>query len=227
MKNFYQTPGILLLTAFFTFFQSELMGQPITVCASGCDHETIQAAIDAADELDIIEVGPGTYEEAIDLNVEGITLQSEDGASETTIKGTGSAASAATVRITADNVTIDGFTIDNENAEAGCISGGNDAADALIKNNVLINSARGVRGDFYGRFGTGLEIENNVFDGVTRGVTNSENWGSVTVTNNEFLNIGANAVSFGSGITQVDFTGNEFENVAGRHVANYEETSDF
>ena len=36
-------------------------GNTLTVCASGCDYTTIQAAIDAATDGDIIKIGEGTY----------------------------------------------------------------------------------------------------------------------------------------------------------------------
>ncbi|MFV9677836.1 MAG: hypothetical protein ACNYVW_09330, partial [Methanosarcinales archaeon] len=40
----------------------------ITVCHSGCDYASIQAAVDAADSGDTIEVHSGTYYENVDVN---------------------------------------------------------------------------------------------------------------------------------------------------------------
>ena len=209
-------------------------GQPVIVkdgttldIKSG--HTAIQEGIDAAAPGDVIEVSPGTYEETIDINVEGLTIVSTDGAAETIIKGVGpsNSPSGATVRITANDVTLDGFTVDNEGGDRGCVSGGNNAENTTLQNNTFTNSARGVRGDFYGRFGAGLLIHNNTFDGVERGITNTEDIPSITVTDNTFEDIGANGVSFGSGVNTVTITGNTFSNTGQRHILNYEPTNNF
>ncbi len=72
---------------------------------------TVQAAIDAAMPGDLILVGPGLYEERIDLGGKAIELRAEDGPEVTTLSGT----SAGTV-ITCDSgetgaTVIEGFTV--------------------------------------------------------------------------------------------------------------------
>lgn len=200
---------------------------PVENLTQNLFYESIQSAINAAESGDVIEVDPGTYSETIDLKVAGVTLRATGTAAETIIQGSGTAAAAATVRITANDVTVEGFTIDNVGKDAGCISGGNNAANVRILKNVIRNSGRGVRGDFYGTFGGGLVIDQNTFDTIGRGVTNTENIASITVTDNVFKNIAANGVSFATGVTSAVFTGNSFENVTGRHVANYQSGNGF
>ncbi len=80
----------------------------------GTTHSTIQAAIDAASSGDIIEVGPRTYAESVNIGT-SVTLASTDGAAATIIDGIG----ATVIDITADNVTIDGFTITNPDGKRG------------------------------------------------------------------------------------------------------------
>ena len=42
------------------------------------DHETIQAAVDAAEPGDLILVGPGVYEEAVNVETDGLTIRGLD-----------------------------------------------------------------------------------------------------------------------------------------------------
>src|SRR5690606_37461702 len=42
------------------------------------DHETIQAAVDAAEPGDLVLIGEGVYEEAVDVTTEDITVRGVD-----------------------------------------------------------------------------------------------------------------------------------------------------
>ena len=55
-----------------------------TVCASGCDHTTIQAAVDAADDGDVIKVAEGIY---TDLHLRGAITQVVYVSTTVTIRG--------------------------------------------------------------------------------------------------------------------------------------------
>ena len=81
------------------------------------DHDTIQAAINAAvDTGDEIAVGPGTYAESIDFGGKAVRLYSSGGPDATTINGNGAfhVVKCAT-REGADTV-LEGFTITGGNA---------------------------------------------------------------------------------------------------------------
>jgi hypothetical protein len=71
-------------------------------------YDKIQAAIDEASVGDTIEVAAGTYMESIIINKANLTLKSKDGADKTIIDADGA---RNAVKITADGVTVDGFTI--------------------------------------------------------------------------------------------------------------------
>lgn len=59
---------IIVLFSLFIFSTSNLTAATLTVCASACDHTTIQAAINAASNDDTIEIGAGTYLEQLYIN---------------------------------------------------------------------------------------------------------------------------------------------------------------
>ncbi len=79
------------------------------VSNSAFEKSTIQAAINAADDFDIIEVMPGIYDESIDLDAR-VYLFSADGARSTIIDG--GARNDRVVDLAAEAV-IEGFTIRN------------------------------------------------------------------------------------------------------------------
>ncbi|AEH61638.1 hypothetical protein Mzhil_1803 [Methanosalsum zhilinae DSM 4017] len=114
---------------------------------------SIQDAIGAAEAGDTIEVSEGTYNDDLTIDKASLTIRSLSGPAETTIMG-------ATVKVAADDVTIDGFTIDNEGGER--VVGPGSTSNTTIKNNVLVNSMRGIQGDWYG-IPADLTILNNVF----------------------------------------------------------------
>jgi len=75
----------------------------------GVDHfAAIEAAVDAASPGDTILVAAGIYTENVEVD-KSVTIQSQDGASETTVDG--STTEGHTFNVTADNVNISGFTV--------------------------------------------------------------------------------------------------------------------
>jgi hypothetical protein len=77
------------------------------------DHATIQAAINAATNGDIILVAPGTYNEAINFNNKALTLESTGGPGVTTLNAAGANTSAVTIPTPtqAGTVTFRGFKV--------------------------------------------------------------------------------------------------------------------
>ena len=60
MKNAGLAGAIALCATALTY---PSFAETITVCETGCDHTSIQAAIDAAEEGDVIEIGAGVWME--------------------------------------------------------------------------------------------------------------------------------------------------------------------
>jgi parallel beta-helix repeat protein len=83
----------------------------LTVCPSGCDFSTIQAAINAAQTGDTITVSSGAYAENLTITT-SLTLQGAD-PTTTIIDGSGGVPSQLPVILVqnTENVTITGFTI--------------------------------------------------------------------------------------------------------------------
>ena len=112
----------------------------------GTDYCSIQAAIDAADPCDSISVDPGSYAENVVIN-KSLTLSgpfsgtagfdvSRDGTGEAVI----SPATGRAVRVNADDVVFDGFTVQNVNDTAissGANYGGGSDNVQVINNRVL------------------------------------------------------------------------------------------
>ena len=57
------TSPLLLLLPTFAAITTIASAESITVCTKGCDHTSIQAAIDAAEVGDVIEIGAGVWRE--------------------------------------------------------------------------------------------------------------------------------------------------------------------
>ena len=108
---------VALLFILLVILPSAMLGARFIVPVEGApgiievprDYNTIQAAIDAAKSGDIIKVASGTYDECVTVDKSSLTLVGED--SCTTIIN--SSGTYHVVYVTADNVYISGFTIQN------------------------------------------------------------------------------------------------------------------
>ena len=110
---------ILVLILFSSYYNSQ--AATLTVCASGCDHTTITAAIAAASAGDIIDIQDATHTEAGITVDKDLTIQGQ-GQTTTTVQAAATQA-AATDRVFTVNtglvVTFQNFTIQNGNLASG------------------------------------------------------------------------------------------------------------
>ena len=110
---------------------------PVHNINSNAYFATIQGAIDAASASDTIEVSPGTY--GLIQVAKPLTIISTNGPDLTTIDG--GAMTSDSVYVTANNVRIEGFTIENGNSGVSL----NGCSGAVVTgNNIVQNGLAGV-----------------------------------------------------------------------------------
>jgi hypothetical protein len=151
----------------------------ITVCSGGgCDYSTIQAAIDAAEAGDVIEVAPGTYTENVIINVASITLNGANAiinpntgsrTSESIIDGT---LSIGTPYDTYSGITVAGFTIEAQVGPIQTVWAEGAGDNLTFSNNIVVSDAGKTYGMMTGTANpgqlskqSGWNILNNKFDG--------------------------------------------------------------
>ena len=196
----------MILTGLFTIFF------PIKTCVasgntlnvgSGQAYSTIQAAINDANESDTVYVYSGTYNENIVID-KSITLTGA-GKSITTISGSGE----YTIKITANNVAISGFKIQNKVK-------GNGNGVYLISSNSNTITDNTIEGNNVGIYFSNSDsniihdntIQNNNANGVYLTSTSSSN----TFYKNYFLdNTNYNAVDYNSNTWSYNSEGNYWD----------------
>lgn len=124
------------------FNASAETGLPVHNIDTGLDYLTIQEAIDANETLDghTIMVDAGVYYEHLMVH-KAVSLVGEN-STETFVDGNGT---GTVVYITADNVKISGFTVQNGGNVTGC--SGIHVADSVgvnISRNIIRNNLRGI-----------------------------------------------------------------------------------
>ncbi|MGC9514648.1 tetratricopeptide repeat protein [Methanocrinis sp.] len=101
---------IFSFLAVLALFLAGALAATITVGPEGCDHVSIQAAIEAASPGDVVEVGGGTYRENLVVDMPIVLRGAGDG-TEKPIVDAGGRGSAVT--LVADGVRLEGFVLEN------------------------------------------------------------------------------------------------------------------
>jgi len=160
-------------------------------------YSTIQQAIDAAVDGDVIEVGPGTYAEAITLNEPNITVKSTDGAATTIITTpTGVLTTGVQVLANMGTVTFDGFTVSNF-TESGIVQPyANAAGTAFIVKNNVITPANGYLRNGIQVSGDGSQVTGNIVNGAP--LTDSWSSSGILAVNGSNILIEGNTISGGT-----------------------------
>ncbi|MBA2693214.1 MAG: hypothetical protein H0U65_12105 [Rubrobacter sp.] len=198
-------------------------------CSAPPNNTTIQAAVDAAAAGDTILVCAGTYTENVSVNKENLTiLGAQSGVDarmprlETdgeSIVQSGGAGSVATFFVQANEVAINGFTIQGGNSAAG-ISLATQSSGYQILNNIIQNNTQGL---FLNSSGvTQTIVQQNLFKtnnvaGSSSGTGIYSDAGSknVLVNENKFVDNGTASLNFaGAAGTQSNLaiTNNEADN---------------
>jgi hypothetical protein len=220
--------GVIILV-FVVGMVSIAAGRSIYVDDDGpADFNTIQAAIDDPCTInsDEIEVAPGTYNEAINLNGKAVRLYSSGGPEVTTIDGTGHNHVVQCVSGEDDNTVLEGFTITGGNAIWG---GGmyNRGSSPTVTNCIFsVNWAEGEGGGM-ANFDNEPMVTNCIFSGNSAeyGGGGMHNYRSTTTVTNCIFS--GNSASRGGGmenfnhssttVTGCTFTGNSASFGGGMH----------
>ena len=177
--------------------------------------QSIQQAIDDANDGDQIEVAPGTYFEAVDFKGKAVRLYSSDGPEVTTIDANGLDASVVTCTSGEDaNTVIQGFTITagtgTTRARPGLEYGGGmynvNSSPAVKDCNFTKNSVAGDGGGMYND-GANPRLVNCTFtanSAALKGGGMSNFNSSPTVTNSTFTGSSAGHVGGGFEIKVTD-----------------------
>ena len=186
-----------------TVSAATLYVNPDGVCGgnSPC-YTTIQAAINAANNGDTIKVADATYNEAVDIN-KSLTLQgAQAGVDARTRSGSESTItnSCGPVRIEADNVTLDGFTVEGSTDPDPCTLAGiwmnpsfsSTQGGAQILNNIVQNNISGIELDNTGALPAKVQYNlirnnNNPGPGSGNGIQANFVLANATIDNNKFI----------------------------------------
>jgi len=167
------------------------------VCPSGCQHTSIQTAVDSTSSGGTIIVGAGTYNETVTIG-DNKTLFALEGPKNTIIDATD--LNSSVIKHTRNSMHIEGFTIRGGSNDYG---GGIRLSSGVvtIKNNVIRDNTATIGGSAVGggyRYGTTAYLYNNI---ITNNISTGPSgtvaaWGMKEVRGNIFSD---NQVNSGSG----------------------------
>lgn len=130
----------------------------ITVGSGGCNYNSIQKAIDAAKPRDMIEVESGSYYENVDINKQLIVKGIDTGHGMPIIDAIRIKEENAAVKLSSDNIVLEGFEIINARMDGIEMISGNNS----IINNNLTNNYCGIDLN-----GNDLTANNNIINNNT------------------------------------------------------------
>jgi len=133
------------------------------------DYVTIQSAVDAAYEDDIVTVRAGTYYGSVHIFNKNISLKSISGADSTIIDGQNDS-NAVTFNLVGSSTVLDGFTLTNGLIRGIYINGSPTVRNCIIVNNDVFNNtySTGIRTGLAGTIENCI-IKNNIGSGITIG----------------------------------------------------------
>ena len=200
MKKLFAFSRILLIVAvLFGLWgvlpvERNVQAATITVCSSGCDYTTIQAAVNAAQNGDVIEIKTGTYTSGTINIAKSLTIK---GIEDDVVIEAGSSGGYG-LEIQANNFTIENVKLqNNNNANYGLkISGSNNVTVKDVEVTGFARSGVDLIGcntasienvNSHDNGGVGIAISNST-NITLNGITTSDNvWGGVGLfTNKDF-----------------------------------------
>jgi parallel beta-helix repeat protein len=183
----------------------------------GTGYDTIQAAIDSANDGDTIEVQPGTYSENVTIpgSSSGITVQTTGDYTNTTIN------TAAGVNVNGSNSTVDGFSVvKTSNDSTGLVyvsGGGSTISNCRIDGNGNVTGTN-ASGSGAVEVQANATVNKNIIENAAQGIRLVGSSNQTTATDNIIRSTNDNAVrgeTFGGAginVTDSSVTGNDIIN---------------
>ncbi len=138
--------------------------RPVKNIISNMEYCTIQPAVDGASPNDILEVSNGTYYENVTINKIGLVVRNATGA----VPIIDASGNGVVVNITADNVSLEGFTLTGSGTtafDAGVFL--NSVSGCTITGNTMQNNANGIAVAVgSGNIITSNDVNNNSLYGI-------------------------------------------------------------
>jgi hypothetical protein len=214
--------SLISTTYAFPSIHSSLSSSTVfTVCPNGppaCDHNAIQAAVNAASAGDTVLVMPGTYHERISLGLgrNDIWLKSQAGPEVTIIDGANVSAppnQAVEIRNNSGN-RLEGFTIRGTNNFGTGLGGGLwllNVSSTKVSANIIEDNLAAYGGGIYIGNSQGVSLERNVIQ------NNSSDHGSAVCLNGAIVTatqnlIQGNVTNGGAGIIHLIDSSLDLEN---------------
>jgi hypothetical protein len=200
---------------------------PDGVCGgnSPC-YATIQAAIDAAVAGDTIDASDGFYDESVDIN-KSLTLNgAQHGVDARNRSGAESVInhSCSPVQIHADNVTLDGFTVQGSTQADPCTIAGiwtnpgfsSTQGGHQILNNIIQNNISGIEFDNTGTIpakvqGNLIRNNNNNGPGSGNGIETNFGLANATIDKNAFIGQTNTSILFAAPVSSVTISNNTLD----------------
>ncbi|KAF5435526.1 CASH domain-containing protein [Candidatus Methanophagaceae archaeon] len=179
-----------------------------TVCPSGCNYTSIQAAIDAAEPGNTIEVYSGTYYEIVNVTKRLILNGVDTGTGKPVVDAGGS---GSVIAFNANGITLEGFTVTNSGHRSGCRY--RDAGIMVTSNNNAIT------GNNVNNNEDGIYLDSSSHNTITGNIVRNNDGYGIRIFSSYHNNIRGNTAcnNIEDGIC---IFGSDYNNIAGNTVSN-------
>ncbi|KAF5437215.1 CASH domain-dontaining protein [Candidatus Methanophagaceae archaeon] len=179
-----------------------------TVCPSGCNYTSIQAAIEAAEPGNIIEVYSGIYYENVNVAKRLILNGVDTGTGKPVVDAGGS---GSVIALNANGITLEGFTVTNSGHRSGCRY--RDAGIMVTSNNNAIT------GNNVNNNEDGIYLDSSSHNTITVNIVRNNDGYGICISGSYSNNIRGNTAC-NNNEDGICISGSDYNNIAGNTVSN-------